>query len=63
VTQPTHSAFKQFLVLGIVMFERLFRGIGGQMLRSFLIVIIISIGVLSFIIQQISFNASMRLPR
>jgi signal transduction histidine kinase len=38
------------------MFERLFRGIGGQMLRSFLIVIIISIGVLSFIIQQISFQ-------
>jgi signal transduction histidine kinase len=38
------------------MFKRLFSGIGGQLLRSFLIVIIISIGILSFIIQQISFQ-------
>ncbi len=38
------------------MFKRLFHGIGGQLLRSFLIVIIISIGILSFIIQQLSFQ-------
>ncbi|MCB8980151.1 MAG: HAMP domain-containing protein [Ardenticatenaceae bacterium] len=38
------------------MFKRIFGGIGGQLLRSFLIVILISIGVLSFIVQQIPFH-------